>query len=129
MRKLFLLLISLVLVAGCEKPVDQAEVAGQVAKTCYDYLLNGEYEAFVDCTWHEDSIRPFYRTQLVENMKMFMAQQQKEHQGIKGADVSEVQIDTANHVANVFMTLSFGDKTSERVLVPLVEHDGTWYLK
>lgn len=119
----------LVLVAGCKKPVDQAEVVGQVAKTCYDYLLRGEYEAFVDCAWHEDSIRPFYRTQLVENAKMFMAQQKKEHNGISSAEVLEVKIDTAEHAANVFMRLHYGDKTSERVLLPMVEHEGTWYMR
>ena len=52
---------------GCSPKVDPADVAAQVAKQYYDYLLEGKYEAFVDGKYRPDSIPGSYRDQLVMN--------------------------------------------------------------
>ena len=114
---------------GCSPKVDPADVAAQVAKQYYDYLLEGKYEAFVDGKYRPDSIPGSYRDQLVMNMKMFMGQQEREHRGIKEARIVNAVADTARHEANVFLVFCYGDSTVEEVVVPMVESQGIWYLR
>lgn len=114
---------------GCSPKVDPADVAAQVAKQYYDYLLDGKYEAFVDGKYRPDSIPGSYREQLVMNMKMFMGQQERERRGIKEARIVNAVADTARHEANVFLVFCYGDSTVEEVLVPMVESQGIWYLR
>ena len=115
-------------VVGCTEN-DPGEVAGKAAKQYYDYLLEGKYEAWVDGHYHSDSISDEYREQLILNAKMFMSQQNREHEGIREVRVSNSKADTAQHTANVFMVFVYGDSTNEETLVPMVEHKGLWYMR
>lgn len=121
--------VMLLLSCGGKKEDNQTEVAGNAAKQYYSYLLAGDCESFVDGTCHKDSIRSEYRMQLIENARMFIAQQQKEHQGIKSVEVKHVDIDTLRTNANVFLVLTYGDKSTEQVLMPMVNSGGLWYMK
>ncbi len=129
MRRIFLFCPLLcLLIASCGN-VSQEELAGNAAKQYYSYLLNGDYEAFVDGTYRPDTLRKAYRDQLIENAKMFVGQQEKEHQGINSIELKAVQLDTARHSAKVFLILTYGDNTKEEILLPMVEHDELWYMK
>ncbi|MBQ6210200.1 MAG: hypothetical protein IJK42_10590 [Prevotella sp.] len=108
---------------------DPGEVAAHAAKQYYDYLLQEKYDAFVDGQYRPDAIPSSYREQLIANAKMFMGQQSKEHRGIKEVRIVNAQADTARHAANVFLLFAYGDSTSEEVNVPMVEHEGIWYLR
>ena len=116
-------------VVNCSKAPDPADLAAQAAKQYYDYLLEGKYEAFVDGQYRPDSIPGSYRDQLITNVKMFMGQQQREHRGIKETRIVNAEADTARHEANVFLAFCYGDSTIEEVLVPMVEHQGLWFLR
>ncbi len=132
MKRIFTIAALACLVFSCtQKQEDnQAELAGNAAKQYYSYLLAGDYDAFVDGTLREDSIlREEYRVQLLENARMFMAQQQTEHQGIKSVSVKKVDIDSLKSTANVFLILNYGDKGTEQVLMPMVKSNGLWYMK
>ncbi len=122
-------LLLYLLFSSCNGDVNKEELAGNAAKQYYSYLLNGDYEAFVDGTYRPDTLRRAYRDQLIENAKMFVGQQDKAHQGIKNIDLKAVQIDTARHSAKVFLILTYGDQTKEEILLPMVEHDELWYMK
>ncbi|MBQ7471523.1 MAG: hypothetical protein IJS97_03760 [Prevotella sp.] len=124
---LFVLCVTLGFV-GCSEN-DPGEVAGKTAKQYYDYLLEGKYEAWVDGHYHSDTISNEYREQLIVNAKMFMLQQNREHEGIREVRVSNSKADTAHHTANVFMVFVYGDSTNEETLVPMVEHKGLWYMR
>ena len=117
-------------VTSCKKEdVDPAAVAGNVAKQYYQYLLDGKYEEFVDGHYQPDSIPGVYREQLITNAKMFVGLQKEVHQGMVKVDVAKVSADTANHVANVFLNIAYGDSTTEEVVVPMVLVDGNWMMK
>ena len=60
---------------------------------------------------------------------MFIEQQQNEHNGLKSVVVAHATIDEAQHTGNAFLTFTYGDGSSEQVVVPMVEHDGVWYLR
>ena len=115
-------------VAGCSK-ADPGEVAARSAKQYYDYLLEGKYEAFVDGRYQPEAIPESYRAKLVSLSKMYVSQMDVEHRGLKETRIVSVKADTARHEANVFLVFCFGDSTSEEVCVPMVEHQGLWYLR
>lgn len=117
-------------VTSCKKEeIDPAVVAGNVAKQYYQYLLDGKYEEFVDGYYQPDSIPGVYREQLITNAKMFVGLQKEVHQGMVKVDVAKASADTANHVANVFLNIAYGDSTTEEVVVPMVLVDGNWMMK
>ena len=131
MKKTFLFLFALALLAACGGPSGPtpSDLAGEAAKVYYEQLLHGDYASFVDGTYRPDSIPQAYRQQLIVNAKMFVGQQKEEHRGITAVRVVSATADTARHVATVYLGLSYGDSGSEQVAVPMVEHGGVWYMR
>ena len=128
MKKWCCSLIVVLALMACSKP-EASEVAGQTAKLYYDYLLQGRYRDFVAGMNFPDSIPEQYRSQLVDNAKMYIAQQNKEHRGIQEIGVLKVSADTAQHTASVFLSFTYSDGNVEQVLVPMVERNGIWYMR
>lgn len=128
MRKLLYFPV-LILALACTSAPDAGELAAVAAKGCYDLLIEGKYDDYVAGRYTPDSIPDSYREQLVTNAKMFVGQQQDEHRGIKEVRIVNAKADTARHTAQVFLVFSYGDSTSEEVMVPMVEHRGVWKMK
>ena len=128
MRKLLSIYILMALVA-CSSAPDAGEVAAKAAKQYYSYLIEGNYDTFVDGYYRQDSIPGSYREQLITNVKMYIGQQKEERRGIKEVRVVNAKADTANHAANVFLVFVYGDSTNEEIVVPMVESKGVWYLR
>ncbi len=120
----------IMLMASCSHEGPRAaDVAARAAKIYYDTLFAGGYGQWVDAQYRPDSIPQGYREQLVANARMFVAEQQAAHQGVSEVQIAHATADTANHVADVFLTFVFADSTREEVLVPMVESAGVWYLR
>lgn len=124
-----LIMVFITMIMSCGKEVDQSEIIGNVAKQYYQYLLDGKYEEFVDGYYQPDSIPGVYREQLVANAKMFVGQQKEAHKGMSRFDVVKVKADTARNVANVFLSIAYGDSTCEEIVVPMVRVKGNWMMK
>ena len=122
------ILASVLMDCSCNKRMD-SEVAGRAAKIYYDCLIRGDYESFVDGYCQPERIPDGYRSQLIDNAKMFAAQQQREREGIREVQLLRCTADTATHRAKAFLLLCFGDSTREEVLVPMVEHEGVWMMR
>ncbi|KGI59940.1 hypothetical protein HMPREF3034_02327 [Prevotella sp. DNF00663] len=132
MKRLPVLLLTCILLsfAACGgKQDDQGELAARAAKLYYDYLLHGDYDAFVAGTYRPDSLPASYQKQLADNAAMFIGQQNDEHRGIKDIRIVSGKADTAKHVAQVMMQIVYGDSTNEQIVVPMVQHKGVWYLR
>ena len=130
MKKIIVFGCILLSLFGCKHIFnDPAKPVGKAALYYYQQLLNGDYAAFVDATYRPDSLPSTYRSQLILNVKMFIEQQQNEHDGLKSVAVAHATIDEAQHTGNAFLTFRYGDGSSEQVVVPMVEHDGAWYLR
>lgn len=131
MKKIFFV-FALVLFFSCsDKPSGPtaAQIAGQAAKVYYDQLLKGDYGSFVDGRYQPHNMPESYRQQLIANAKMFVDQENTEHKGIKDVKVTAATADTTKHVANAYLTFTFGDSKKEEVVVPMVENGGTWYMR
>lgn len=109
--------------------VDNAAVVANVAKAYYDSLLAGKYERFVDGMDMPSEIPADYRSQLVVNARMFMAQMREEHKGIDSIHVRRAALDSAACSASVFLMFHYGDSTVEQVMVPMVRRGTVWYMR
>lgn len=117
------------LMSSCREKAELSTVVGQVAKQYYDQMINGQYDAYVDGLYQPDSIPESYRLQLIDNAKMFMEQQRREHQGLREVSVVSATVDEDAQVADVFLLMTFGNGDTEQVLVPMIEHDGVWFMR
>ncbi len=114
---------------SCRKEIKTEDVVKGVAEQYCAYLLNGDYGAYVDATYRTETLGEDERTELIDNLKMFAAQQQKERQGITKAEVSKVEVSDGDDTADVFLLITYGDSTQEQVLQPMVKRGGLWYLR
>ena len=129
MRKLVSLVILVSLVAACGG-ASKEELASLAAKGYYEHLIHGEYEQFYEgMDQRELTGEADYRSQMLDNLRQFMARQEKEHRGILEVRVSNATTDTVQQFTNVFLVLCFGDSTNEEIVVPMVERNGAWRMK
>jgi hypothetical protein len=114
--------------ASCAQPTPE-ELAGLAAQGYYRHLVAGEYEQFLEGRVGADSLPDDYREQLLAGYRQFMAQQQRDHQGIRDVHVTSATTDTVAGHTNVMLVLSFGDSIDEEIVVPMVERNGSWRMK
>ncbi len=136
--RLALLVALLGLVAACGG-ASREELASLAAKGYYTHLIHGEYEQFFegmdqrtlsgDTTALVLSADSAYRSQMLDNLRQFMAQQEQEHHGVLEVRVSNATTDTVQQFTNVFLVLCYGDSTNEEIVVPMVERNGSWKMK
>lgn len=130
MKKILFSLFCVMSLFSCkEKAPDPGYYAGIAAKGYYDMLLEGRYDEFVKGQNMPHRIPEGYRQQLVLNAKMFVEQQKDEHRGIKDFQVLDAKADTAHHVADVYLTVTYGDSTKEQIVVPMVEVENKWKMR
>ena len=129
------LLVLLVLLASCSSPTSE-ELASLAAKGYYDHLIHGEYEQFYEGLDHRTlsdgttlSTDSAYRSQMLDNLRQFMAHQEQAHRGVLEVRVSNATTDSVQQLTNVFLVLCFADSTNEEVVVPMVERHGAWRMK
>ena len=129
------MLVMLVLLASCSSPTSE-ELASLAAKGYYDHLIHGEYEQFYEGLDHRTlsdgttlSTDSAYRSQMLDNLRQFMAQQEQAHRGVLEVRVSNATTDTVQQLTNVFLVLCFADSTNEEIVVPMVERNGAWRMK
>lgn len=130
MKKILFSLFCIMSLFSCkEKAPDPGYYAGIAAKGYYDLLLEGKYDEFVAGQNMPHRIPEGYRQQLVLNAKMFVEQQKDEHRGIKDFQILDAKADTAHHVADVYLTVTYGDSTKEQIVVPMVEVENKWKMR
>lgn len=125
----FALLVALAFYSCKGEGPDAGQLAGDAAKNAYDLLLQGKYDDFVGECDRTQKLPQGYREQLVLNARMFAEQQKKEHGGMCRIGILSSCADTAKHVAQVYLSVVYGDSTKEQILVPMVEKDGKWLLR
>ena len=130
-HSVLLIVVAALLLFACGGKTDKdpSEMVGRTAKLYYDNLLHGHYEEFVDGHFRPDSIPASYRSQLIDNMRMYVGQQNDEHHGIQEVRIVRATADTARHEGNAFLMLCFKDSTKEEVVVPMVNVGGLWMMK
>lgn len=132
MRRLIyaLMLVAVVAIVACSKKTGgDNKAAAFFAKGYYERLIEGNYEGYVDALNYPDSIPPSYRNQLVLNAKLFTEKQKSIHGGWVGVEIADCVIDSSSPTAQAILNLCYADSTREKVVVPMVERDGRWYIR
>ena len=120
--------LGLVAIIGCSS-LTREEQAALAAEGFYLHLAKGEYEEFLEGRAGADSLPEDYREQLLTGYRQFMAQQERAHRGIRDVRVSSARSDSLTGYTNVMLILCFGDSIDEEIVVPMVEHNGSWRMK
>lgn len=116
--------------SSCKKESpDPGYFAGIAAKGYYDLLLDGKYKEYVAGFNMPNRISEGYYAQLLVNAQMFVEQQNEEHKGLKKVDIISVKADTAHHIADVFLSVTYGDSTKEQIVVPMVKIKDDWKMR
>ncbi len=126
------LALSLLLGSCSDKPqetVNQGELAARTAKIYYDSLAAGRFDSFYEGKLKADTVPETYRQQMKAILRQFADNEQKRHKGIDSVRISNYQYAEKTQTANVFLTLVYGDKTQEQVVVPMVRRDSLWYMR
>ena len=124
-----LCLMSLGLGACKSEGPDAGQLAAVAAKGYYDLLIEGKYEDFVAGINQPNRLPDSYHKQLVLNAQMFVEQQNAEHKGMRHFDVLNAKADTAKQIADVYLSVHYGDNTTEQIVVPMVEVKGKWKMR
>ena len=114
---------------GCTSKVDSGKMVATTAKLYYDYLLEGKYEDFVEGVDMVLEGHDSYRSQLIDNAKMYVWQQEKYHKGIKGFEAVDAKVDEDGLSGNAFLSVNYADSTSEVIVVPMVSREGVWKMR
>ena len=133
MRKALFLAMTLWLLTACggEKPqtANSAEGAKVAAKLYYDCLTMGQYEIFLNGRLGAADMPESYRLQLIEAYQQFMSQQRQAHGRVVSTEATGISQDTALHVTNVMLTITFADSLREEIVVPMVHEGDQWLMK
>ena len=126
---LVILAAMLVIACGGKGGDNPSEMAGRTAKLYYENLLHGRYDVFVDGFYRPDSIPSSYRSQLIDNAPMYVAQMNDDHHGLARVDLIRATADTARNEGRAFLLLCFADSTREEVVVPMVRIENLWMMR
>ena len=126
---LVILAAMLVIACGDKGGDNPSEMAGRTAKLYYENLLHGRYDVFVDGFYRPDSIPSSYRSQLIDNARMYVAQMNDDHHGLARVDLIHATADTARNEGRAFLLLCFADSTREVVVVPMVRIENLWMMR
>ena len=105
------------------------ELAGRAAKLYYEQLLKGQYEAFLGGENRSEKLPDSYRKQLLTNLRQFIEQQKKEHEGIDSVSLASSVFSEKDSTASAFLLFHYGDKTTEQVVVPMLKKHGVWMMR
>ncbi|MCF0195728.1 MAG: hypothetical protein HUK03_00505 [Bacteroidaceae bacterium] len=130
MRRLLPVVVLAILLAACggeKRDTFTHTSARSAAERYYAMLIAGDYGGFIDAS-HVDSVPDDYRQESIDMLAQYMEVLLADRGSIVSAKVSSDTI-YEDSLADVFVDLCFGDSSCEKVLVPMVLHDGRWVME
>lgn len=130
MRRIYIIGVTvLALLAGCDKGPQPADVAAQAGKAYYGQLLQGDVDAYVAGIDGAANAPADYRRMLADNARQFLHRQDSLRNGIQSVETDSASFSDRDSTARVFLRLTYGDGSHERVLLPMLCRNGLWYMR
>lgn len=126
---MFLAALTLSCHSDKKKTVTSGETPSDIVETAYGHLIKKEYDGYIDCVQSYDSVPKRYRESLVNMLKQYLANEEKERKGIVSVSATSEQTNKKNDFSLVMLTITYGDSTKEEVAVTTVKYKGKWRLK
>ena len=127
-----LLTAAALLQVGCsdkETPQNKPKLATEVAQQSYEALYEGKCEDYLKARANYDTMPESYRKALLTTYRQHVAEVKRNHNGVTKVEAIRTVNDTVMGVMQVYMNLTYGDKTQEEIMVPLVKVNDEWKLK
>lgn len=129
-NKIITFVIALLLLSCGDSEKDQDCVAASEAATqYYRCLVEGNSSEFVNGFKKVATFPDEYIDNLNRNAEHFMKVQKERHGGISSVNANSAVKDSVNNTVNVFLSVSYGDSTENKIVVPMVKHNDKWLMK
>lgn len=112
-----------------EAKVNTHTAARQAAERYFSLLMEEKYDSLVDFIYVSDSLPSDYHSQLADAMAQYKVSETKRRSGLAAFRITGDSIfaDSVSGYARVELT--FGDKSKENIILPLLCDEGTWKLR
>lgn len=115
--------------SGSSVQQPSTEGADTMAVMCYKMQVNGQFDNLVNAMHSCDGSTKEYK----ERMVMMLRQHQKkiieEKKGINNVVVLRTEMHNNNHMANVFLNVSYKDNSQEEIIMPMVYDGKQWRMQ
>lgn len=113
---------------GCRKHVEVedhtiVEEVDSAAIRYYKLRSAGQYKDYVNAMQSCDGMTEAYKNNTVLLLEHHQTEVNKERKGVKDVTIVRSEMHNNDKMANVFLSVSFNDGSTEEVMLPLV-HDG-----
>ena len=122
---IFLLPLFLLSCASDEKK----DEPGEAALTYYNYLIKGDYKAYVASMASCDSLGTEFSERMEILVKQYIAREEEENKGLKSVEMQGEQISKDGKSANVFLDVAYGNGMKENICLTLVKCNDVWRMR
>lgn len=118
---------------ACQKEEPKGPTPGELAEKAgteyFSQLVKGNTDAYVHGLDGTQTATAGYRQALADNARQFVHRQDSLHQGIKAVEADSTSFSDKDSTARVFLRLTYGDGSKERILLPMLCRKGRWYMR
>jgi len=129
------LLFILVLCISCggkertdDLPKEDTE-AEEAAVTYYNLRVQGRFEEYVAAMHSCDGTTEQYQQGIEQMLRQHQNRITKEKKGVASVRPLRCELHNAGRMANIFLSVTYGDGSTEEILFPLVRDSLTWRIQ
>lgn len=131
---LCLLTLALLMLTSCGGKQPAAEprddqAADSAAVAYYQLQASGQFEAYVAAMQSCRRATSAYRQRMIDMLRQHQVQINQDKGGVREVKALRSEKNAQGTMANVFLSVTYGDGSREEVLFPLVSDGGRWLIQ
>ena len=132
MRPLFLFFACMLFASCGNKSNTSIEDNGpkeEEVLSLYKLYTSGNYSAYVDAMQSCDDKPEAYRQEMKDALKQHARYIDEEYKGIKHVKLERTEVHDKGNMSNVFLHVTYGDGSSEEIMIQLVRNKDRWRIR
>ena len=132
MRPLFAFFAGLLLLSCGNKSNTSIENNGPKEEeilSLYKLYTSGNYNAYVDAMQSCDDKPETYRQEMKDALKQHARYIDEEHKGVKHVKLERTEVQDKGNMSNAFLNVSYGDGSTEEIMIQLVRNKDRWRIR